>query len=121
MWHLHRRFRHFVCECQHKPTATFTKGAALSWKKASSSVASDHCCDHMLRDSTFSVADKMLLSINVHIRNKNSHSSDLFGKSVFTRVYQNHLSSRFPICKTGNKSVNKEKHGRILSFTIINI
>lgn len=82
------QYRHFVCEHQHKATATFTKGAALSWKKVSSPVASDHCCDHILRVSTFSVADKMLLNVNVHIRNKNSHSSDfLFGKSLFTRAY----------------------------------
>lgn len=76
------------CVCQHKDTATFSKGATWSWKKTISPVASDHCSDQMLRVSTFSVADKMLQNINVHIRNKNSHSHDfLFGKSVFTRAY----------------------------------
>lgn len=86
-------YRHFVCQCQHEATATFSKGAALSWKNASSPVASQkresHCCDQILRVSTFSVADKMLLNVNVHIKNKNSFSRDsLFVcKSVSTRAY----------------------------------
>lgn len=81
-------YRHFVCEHQYKDIATFSKGVASSWKKTMSPVASDHCCDQMLRVCTFSVADKMLQNINVHMRNKNSHSHDfLFGKSVFTRAY----------------------------------
>lgn len=47
--------QHFVCKRQDKATVTFSKGAALSSKKASSPVASDHCCDQMLRQVLNSV------------------------------------------------------------------
>lgn len=70
----------------------FTSGAAVSWETASSPLPSEKkgsdFCDQVLRVFTSSVAGKMLLSIRVHVKKKNSHSHDfLFSKSVFTRAY----------------------------------
>ena len=85
-------YGHFVGECRQEAAATFTKVAALSWKTASSPVASEkrgsHFRDQMLRVFNSSVSDKVLLNIRVHIEKKNSYSSDfLLSKPVLTRDY----------------------------------